>query len=73
MDWSIKCNGMKITNSDSPINMLAREAAKTEETKRKLEVYKQAQELAHIDLVNGDVIPKNFVKRVADYVKDLSC
>lgn len=72
MDWSIKCNGMKITNSDSPVNMLAREAAKSEAIKTQLEVYKQARELAQADYDAGSVNSANYVKRVADYVKQLS-
>lgn len=73
MDWSIKTGGMRISNGESPVNMLAKEAAKTEAAKRKLEVYKQARELAELDLKNGTVTSQNFVNRVADYVKELSC
>lgn len=72
MDWSIKTGGMKISSGDSPVNMLAREAAKTEATNRKLQVYKQARELAELDLKNGTVTSYNFVGRVSDYVKELS-
>lgn len=72
MDWSIKSGGMRISSGDSPTNLLAREAAKTEATKRKLAVYKQARELAEEDLKNGTVTSRNFVKRVSDYVKELS-
>lgn len=72
MDWSIKCNGMKITNSDSPINMLAREAARSEAIKTQLTVYQQARELAQADFEAGVVDSQNYINRVTDYVEKLS-
>lgn len=72
MDWSIKCNGMKITNSDSPVNMLAREAARSEAIKTQITIYEHARRLAQADYEAKTVNSENYAKRVADYVQQLT-
>lgn len=69
MDWSIKANGMKITNSDSPTNMLARAAAESEQLKVKLQLFDKAHQSATMDVDNGKCAPADFTNRIEYYLK----
>lgn len=69
MDWSIKANGMKITNSDSPTNMLARAAAESELLKVKLQTFDKAHQAATLDVDNGKCSASEFTTRIEYYLK----